>query len=152
MVNKAKPTVLKLLEGNPGQRPLNVNEPQPESELPQCPDWLADEAKIEWDRIVPELYRLGLITKIDVTALIGYCQSWGRYVEAEKYLNDNDTIMVADSGYMQQVPQVGIAQKYLKQCQSFMTEFGLTPSSRGRLQLPGHSEDDPMEKLLSGKR
>ena len=151
-MNKAKPTVLRVLEGNPGKQPINQNEPKPDSDIPSYPDWLEDEAKREWDRIVPELHRLGLVTKIDITAIIGYCQSWARYVEAEKYLSDKDSVMVTDSGYMQQVPQVGMSQKYLKLCQSFMTEFGLTPSSRGRIQLPGQSEDDPMEKLLSAKR
>ena len=152
MVNKAKPTVLRILEGNPGKQPINLNEPKPDSQIPQCPDWMEEEARTEWDRIVPELHRLGLLTKIDVTAVIGYCQSWGRYVEAEKYLSKNDTVMVAESGYMQQVPQVGMAQKYLKLCQSFMTEFGLTPSSRGRIQLPSQNEDDEREKFFSIKR
>ena len=31
-----------------------------------------------------------------------------------------------------------------------MTEFGLTPSSRGRMQLPGDDFDDEMEELLKG--
>ena len=147
-MNKPKPTVLKLLEGNPGKRPLNMNEPKPDSQIPECPMWLEAEAKIEWDRIVPELHKLRLLTKIDITALIGYCQSWARYVEAEKYLSDNDTIFITNTGYMQQVPQVGMSQKYLKLCQSFMTEFGLTPSSRAKLSSPAENPDDEMEKFL----
>lgn len=151
-MNKPKPTVLKLLDGNPGKRPLNRNEPVPDDEIPVCPDWLEQEAKNEWDRIVPELHKLRLLTKIDMTALIGYCQSWARYVEAEKYLSEHDSIMITESGYMQQVPQVGIALKYLKSCQSFMTEFGLTPSSRSKINLPGEDPKDEMEKLLKAGR
>ena len=151
-MNKPKPTVLRILEGNPGKQPINENEPKPDTNIPDCPDWLEQEAKNEWIRIVPELHRLGLVTKIDITAIIGYCQSWARYVENEKYLTANDTVMVADSGYMQVVPQVGMAQKYLKLCQSFMQEFGLTPSSRGRMSIPGQEdEEDPLEEMLKRK-
>lgn len=99
--------------------------------------------------MVPELERLGLLTTIDVAALIGYCQSWARFVEAEKFLKDNDSIFITDKGYMGQVPQVGMSQKYLKLCQSFMTEFGFTPSSRGRMSIPGVPEDNPMASVLS---
>ena len=34
---KPKPTALKLLEGNPGNRPLNIAEPRPTG-VPNCPD------------------------------------------------------------------------------------------------------------------
>ncbi len=42
---KPKPTALKVLEGNPGKRPLNLNEPKPEKKAPKCPSWLEPEAK-----------------------------------------------------------------------------------------------------------
>ena len=42
---KPKPTALKMLEGNPGGRPLNTKEPRPEKKAPRCPSWLEDEAK-----------------------------------------------------------------------------------------------------------
>ena len=154
-MNPSKPTALKVLEGNRGKRKLNKSEPKPENTIPKCPSWLLTEAKKEWKRVAPELSRLGLLTKIDIGALAGYCQSWARYVQAEKYLADkeNDTVFVTDKGYMQQVPQVGIAQKYLYLCKTFMSEFGLTPSARGRMSLlSGDEEVDPMEKLFNQKK
>ena len=42
---KPKPTKLKILEGNPGKRPLNLNEPKPKQVVPKCPDWLMDDAR-----------------------------------------------------------------------------------------------------------
>lgn len=42
---KPKPTALKVLEGNPGHRPLNKKEPLPKGRLPRCPDWLEDDAR-----------------------------------------------------------------------------------------------------------
>ena len=34
---RPKPTRLKLLTGNPGKRPLNDDEPQPQAAIPECP-------------------------------------------------------------------------------------------------------------------
>lgn len=148
-MSKCKPTAIKRLEGNPGKRPLNKNEPKPKTVIPNCPQWLLPEAKKEWKKIVQGLGKLGLITCVDGAALAGYCQSWARYVEAEKYLSSHSTAFETESGYMQPVPQVGIAQRYLKICQSFMSEFGLTPSSRGKMSVPKNGDDeDPLEKLI----
>ena len=42
---KPKPTALKVLEGNPGKRPLNDREPVPPKGTLKCPAWLLPEAK-----------------------------------------------------------------------------------------------------------
>lgn len=154
-MTKFKPTALKKFEGNPGKRPLNENEPIPVSadtnEL-NPPSWLLPEAKKEWLRVIAELCRLGLFTKFDRVALIGYCQCWARYVEAEQFLNDHATTFETDKGYIAQVPQVSIAQKYLKLCHNFMAEFGFTPSARGNMKLPSDPDkEDPMKKWFRDK-
>ena len=48
------------------------NEPKPPVEIPTCPSWLDREAKAEWQRVVPQLKRLGIIAKIDRACLAGY--------------------------------------------------------------------------------
>lgn len=65
---KPKPTAIKVLEGNPGKRPLNANEPKPEKKSPKCPSWLEPEAKKEWRRMAKVLERLGVLTEIDAAA------------------------------------------------------------------------------------
>ena len=42
---KPTPTAIKMLEGNPGKRQLNMNEPVPRAKAPRCPTWLEEEAK-----------------------------------------------------------------------------------------------------------
>src|SRR4051812_32697332 len=55
---KPTPAALKLIQGNPGKRPIR-QEPQPErGDLPEPPEFLAEDAKAEWRRVAPELYRL----------------------------------------------------------------------------------------------
>jgi P27 family predicted phage terminase small subunit len=167
---KPKPTYLKILEGNPGQRPLNKNEPKPKRVRPSCPRWLSKEAKAEWSRVVPELDRLGLLTLVDRAALSGYCESWAEYREAREWVHnhgssypiferdEDNNIKHDDRGqpilrYMQQVPQVSIAHRALEQIRAFCSEFGLTPSARSRMHVPGQEEpEDEMERLLSRSR
>ena len=52
---KPTPTALKVLEGNPGKRKLNDNEPRPEKKAPSCPKWLEPEAKKEWRRLAKKM-------------------------------------------------------------------------------------------------
>ena len=146
---KPKPKRLQLLQGRPGKRPP-ANEPKPPPIAPECPDWLADEAKEEWRRVAPKLERLGLLTEIDRTALAAYCQEYARWVEAEAVLAEVGMVIETEKGYLYQRPELGIARKALQLIKSWCAEFGLTPSSRARMNLPEQSEEDGLEKLLNG--
>lgn len=147
---KPKPTAVKVLEGNPGKRPLNMYEPVPDKITPECPSWLNDEAKAEWDRLADKMVNLGTLTEMDMAAFAGYCQSYARWKEAEEFIEKHGTIVKTPSGYWQQVPQVSIAQTNLKVMLKFCSEFGLTPSSRSRM-IAGEVQEgsvDEMEFLL----
>lgn len=147
---KPKPTAIKKLEGNPGKRKLNQNEPQPEKTAPECPKWLTDDAKAEWERLAVHLETLGVLTEVDMAAFAGYCECFARWKEAEEFISKHGMIIKTPSGYFQQVPQVSISQTYLKLLLKFAVEFGLTPSSRSRIiagdKLP--ESNDPMEWIL----
>ena len=152
---KPKPTALKLLEGNPGKRPINEHEPVPPKGTVKCPTWLEPEAKKEWKRLAPSLEAMGVLTQADLTAFAGYCQAYARWKEAEEFISQHGSIFQTPSGYVQQVPQVSIAQQNLKIMQSICSEFGLTPATRARIIANGGgkddaSSDDPMESLLKG--
>jgi P27 family predicted phage terminase small subunit len=147
---KPKPTAIKEIEGNPGKRKLNKNEPKPEKKAPKCPEWLEKEAKNEWDRLAIPLEEMGILTEVDMAAFAGYCQSYARWREAEMFLSNYGPIVKTPSGYWQQVPQVSVSQTNLKLLLKFATEFGLTPSSRSRI-IAGNDvpdTDDPMKWIL----
>ena len=149
---KPTPTAIKELEGNPGKRKLNENEPKPERKAPACPKWLDKDARKEWHRLAKKMEAIGVLTEVDMAAFAAYCQSYARWKEAEEFITEHGTLVRTPSGYWQQVPQVSIAQTYMKQMGKFATEFGLTPASRSRLiadagkATPG----DEMEELLGG--
>ena len=139
---KPKPTALKVLEGNPGHRPLNKKEPMPKGKLPRCPEWLEDDAKKEWK-----------LTEIDRAAFAGYCQAYARWKGAEEFITQHGDMVRTPNGYLQQVPQVSIAQTNLKIMLKFCEQFGLTPSARSRMigeETSSDREVDEMELILRG--
>lgn len=150
---KPKPTAVKVLEGNPGKRALNEMEHQPEKKAPKCPVWLDKEAKKEWRRIPSQLEDLGILTEVDMAAFAGYCEDYSIWKEAEEFISKHGTIVKTPSGYWQQVPQVSIAQTYLKIMIKFCEQFGLTPSSRSRIVADNGNNNvvDPMELMLRGE-
>ena len=115
---------------------------------PLCPAWLNEKAKREWRRIAPILKQLGLLEVIDRAALAGYCQAYARWREAEGDIQKNGMTYMSEKGNHVPYPQVGIAQKYLQICKNFLIEFGMTPSSRGRLTLPGGEDGDELDDFL----
>jgi P27 family predicted phage terminase small subunit len=148
-----KPTALKVLAGNPGRRPLNTREPKPELKIPSCPAHLSDEARKEWRRISKLIVKLGLLSVVDRAALAGYCMAWGRWVEAEEQLKKTGTVVKTPNGYPIVSPYLSIANKAVEQMRIFLTEFGLTPASRSRIQaLPTEEKSESKLGKYLGKK
>lgn len=134
---KPKPTILKVLDGNPGKRPLNDREPVPNQGQPECPDWLDEEAKAEWERVVPELEQMGLLSPADRAALAAYCTAWSRWKQAEEMVRKFGTIVKSpEKGFPMKSPYLTVADQALETMRKLMVEFGLTPSSRSRIKVP----------------
>ena len=143
---KPTPTAIKELEGNPGKRPLNRNEPRPAKKAPACPKWLEPEAKKEWRRLAKSLEQMGVLTEADMASFASYCQAYARWKEAEEFITQHGTIVKTPSGYWQQVPQVSIAQTYNKIMTKLAEQFGLTPSARSRI-IAANNENGPVDEL-----
>ena len=141
-----KPTHLKLLEGNLGKRPLNTREPQPQKIAPRCPEWLTGEGRAAWRRLTALLKGMGLLTVADADAMAAYCLTYARWREAEEFLSAHGLVFPLrdEQGRvrcMQPFPQVSIARNALLLLKAYQQEFGLTPSSRSRIELPSRAED-----------
>jgi P27 family predicted phage terminase small subunit len=145
---KPKPTALKALAGNPGKRPLNENEPQ-FSGIPDCPDHLDAVAQDEWQRVSGELIAVGLLTTVDRAALAAYCAAYSRWVKAEEKIQTTSEVIKTRAGGVIQNPYIGIANRALDLMHKFLSEFGMTPSSRSRLHANpvGSAATDPFEFL-----
>ena len=51
---------------------------------------------------------------MDMAAFAGYCQAYARWKEAEEFLTQHGSMVRTPNGYLQQVPQVSIAQTNMK--------------------------------------
>lgn len=131
---KPKPTHIKLVAGNPGKRPLRKDEPKPKAAMPECPPHLGPEAVREWRRMSKELSDIGLLTRIDRAMFAGYCQAWGRWVEAELAMAEKGPVVKAKkTGVAMISPFLSVANKAMEQMRQFAEQLGMSPSSRSRV-------------------
>ena len=130
---KPKPTALKLVDGNPGKRPINKREPTPASAIPDCPRQLNAIARTEWKRVTKLLHRNGLIAELDRAALSAYCSSFARYIFFEGKLSKKPSLAIQHSpktGYDQVSPMFTIMKSAMKDMKDFAAKFGMSPSDR----------------------
>lgn len=149
---KPKPTETKKLEGNPGKRALNNQEPQPDVAIPECPPHLEGEAKKEFARITQELLKLKIIAEIDRAALVAYCQAWGDYIKATKEIKKEGEVLYSDKGNAYINPWKNLQTSAMDRMLRFSAEFGMTPSSRSRIKVDTPTSEDEMAKYLFGNK
>lgn len=143
-----KPTALRILEGNPGKRPLNHREPNPGG-VPQCPRHLDAHARREWRRLLPILLRMRVLTEADYIALANLCQTYSTMVQAQEQLSKAGLLYKSQSGYIQQSPLLSIVNTCVETINKLCREFGLTPSSRCRLTVnPDEKADDAVVSAI----
>jgi P27 family predicted phage terminase small subunit len=162
------PASIHLLNGNPGKRSQAAPGSGPACAVPAAPVWLLDEARAEWDRITPELEKLGLISELDVAHLAAYCNAYaimarcGR--ELKRLQGEVDDIVagprdpmrglvdVTPSGYKQISALMQAYNRAADAMKSHAAEFGLSPSARMRVKADGQGslfpDSDPMEAFF----
>jgi P27 family predicted phage terminase small subunit len=142
-----KPTQLKILNGNPGGRPLNKKEPSPTKGIPSSPAVLKGQAKEEWKRITTELDKLGLLAKVDRSSLLIYCQAVGDVWELTKKMEGQPFVIEKGNNCAQANPLMALRARAMDQVFKYSQMFGLNPASRSRIQLPDGKDADDDEFL-----
>ena len=117
---KAKPTALKLVQGNPGKRPLNKDEPQPTRVYAPQP--------------------LDSLNELDLDALEIYCRNWVAMHEAITDLNERGKLLRTATGAPMWNPSWSQYKHSEQVCRSIMSEFGMTPSSRTSVVAVGDAD------------
>jgi len=143
--------VLKLRGSTLISKRREVSEARGPAGRPDPPDWLDGDAKAMWDKLVPHLESMGVLSRIDGNALARYCRLWSRWRKAEAFIDLRGEIYpLKDEGgqvkCFQQWPQVAIASKLALQLTRLEQEFGMTPSARSRIQVA-----HPIEEQVGGK-
>ena len=150
---KPHPTAKRKRKGNPTRRPLPENEPEIKGTT-TAPKWLDARAKTEWRRLAPRLELAGILTPADRTAFAAYCAAYSRMVEAETFLASpaakGSLVFRTDGGALKPWPHISIANQAADTMRKFLVEFGLTPSSRVRLNVPNPKKEETAEAFLFG--
>jgi P27 family predicted phage terminase small subunit len=134
---KPVPTAIKKLNGNPGRRPLNKDEPEIAVSLivPKAPDHLDCIATEEWTRMATHLHGASVITEVDLKTLEAYATAYSRWRQAEEIIKEDGLLYTTATGTIIQHPAVGIANTSMKEMVRYAVELGATPSSRSRVTV-----------------
>jgi P27 family predicted phage terminase small subunit len=113
--------------------------------MPRRPALLTGEARLEWERQAPRLFRLGLLTELDGPVLTLYCQNWKRWLQAEAAVEAT----LEATGRLNRM-RVLVAQRYGQAVLQLAGQLGLSPSARTRINMGDHDEDrDDLLGILS---
>jgi P27 family predicted phage terminase small subunit len=108
--------------------------PGPAAGKPACPKWLDREAKREWRRVVGELVRLGVATKLDKAVLAVYAASWSEWKQATERLQAEGPTY--QSARLEKAsPLVGVAGAAAARMIDAADRLAMTPAGRRRLGL-----------------
>ena len=143
---KPKPTLVHQVHGNPGNRPLNDNEPKLETGPLEPPDFLDAYGLEEWRRVEPMLTKSGLVTQGDLAALVAYCDAWGNFRKAvELRAQAGPPIIEGSNGVLKENPVYRMVRLERREVIRYAAELGITPSARSRVdrvQTPTESENE----------
>ena len=145
------PTAIKLLKGVQPKR-INKREALLPVDIPPIPTHLDEAAAAEWRRVCEHLAPAGLLTHADRAALAGYCVAWSRWVDAETHVRDEGTILKPKEGkkaYPVVNPYLRLADTAMKQMRDFLSDFGMSPASRSRIQV---EKPEPLSDLEAFRR
>ena len=149
---KPKPTRLKLLAGE--TRRINKREPKPKRVIPSPPEHVSEAAKLAWGSLSTRLDRLGLLTELDSFSLEKLCETYVETLEIQKVLRvegrfQRVTTKTGDV-MIRAHPGISAFDAAERRFRALMTEFGLTPSSRSRIEIESPSADaDPAEAYFA---
>lgn len=145
---KPKPTFLRVVEGNPGRRPLNKREPKPSRDLAAAPADLTDTQKLIWNDAIASA-PAGLLKQLDQSVLRVWVVACDIHVRATMALEKTGLVTLSpDRGVEMQSPYLAIVNKQAAIMMKAAAELGFSPSSRSRVTVAPDAEADEFEKFL----
>ena len=65
-----------------------IPQPEPLSDVPECPDWMPEHGKTQWDRLAPLLVEHKVLTDWDLEAFEMLCLSYHFIRESHLLMRD----------------------------------------------------------------
>jgi len=131
-----------------GRKP-QVRQPT-QSEFPSSPEWLSDDARKEWNRLLEMIGSAGAVARPDADVLAAYCETIALYRQALQQIRDEGLTYSGETG-IKRHPAVAIASDARKDLLRLAAELGLTPVSRQRLKIEDVGKDELAEFIADGQ-
>ena len=148
-----KPTKLHVVQGTYQPSRHNPKEPKPEQGIPRCPVGLSKKARKYWKEFALELDAMQVLTKADKYALRLLSEAFTDYDQALEDLRNQPRIYAKKDNKGRTTslainPNVRLLRDTWNQIMIALREFGLTPSSRGRVSAnPQKSKENKFDNL-----
>lgn len=143
---KPTPTRLRLIRGNPGKRPLPKDEPKVVAKRLPMPVGMSPGARAHWRQFTKALEGAKITTDLDRQALRALCETCAAWEEAQARVWKHGMVVKGAKNQPRRSPYVGIANTAFEQMTRMLAEFGMTPSSRTRVQsVGGRTDADAVE-------
>ena len=152
---KPKPSHMHLVNGNPGKRKRNRTEPTPDLGIPHPPEHLSPAARVAWGAISIKLDEMGVLTYADAWALEQLAENYAEILAWRKIIEEAGRIITVTMSNDEQRDVVNPACIALsdteKRFRAMMCEFGLTPSSRSRVNAKTKDKEkvDPAARYFA---
>lgn len=148
---KAKPTSLKLLQGNPGHRPIGdvmTKEPQPErSGMREPPAHITGAAREFWFSQGPQFVQMGTLTDADWPVFETLCLMHEELLSLTARINKlRAKAKLTDADDNRLMTLEGRRRKAIGHFQKLSTEFGGTASARTRVRIPSGQDEFPFAR------
>ncbi len=140
-----KPTALKLLEGNPGKRAINHDEPKLPSAESTPPKGLAGRARAVWKELASDMTTAGILKNGDGHTLRVFCEV---VADTEKFTALCRKVGPENAVKLGYVKRLDMLRKQLREYSGIL---GLNPSSRSAIKVtPPDKKDDPTADFIFG--
>ena len=130
---------------------LNENEPKLPSVIPPIPTWLSEDGQKAFSELSNLLHDMSVLTQADELALTLLCDAYSEYKKAKEVVNELGATMEVTSreGNSKSVirPEVQIANQSFVRVFQLLNEFGLTPSSRAKVNAIENASTTPDVKI-----
>lgn len=145
---KPKPTTLKILEGNPGKRALNVREPKPRKVLKAAPPWFDSMHTKIWEDTL-DAAPLGMLKQVDASVLVAYVCAYVIHQRATEELCSSELLIESLMGGVKANPLTLVQAKASTVMLRAAAEMGFTPSSRSRVVVDLDDDEGDANKPQS---
>ncbi|WP_099126330.1 phage terminase small subunit P27 family, partial [Xenorhabdus stockiae] len=121
---------------------------KPEKGVPPIPKHFGKMGRYWHERIAGELDKVGVLTNLDAKALELLIEAYVEYRTHCDTLETEGYTYRTDQGLIKAHPAAGMKADAWKRIHAMLSAFGMSPSSRTKVNMVGEDKADPLAEFL----